>query len=113
METTDDTSGCILAAVLILAACVGPAEPRRAVDGRARTSRSRSSSTGADRAWGQFQDRFGEVRRRFRVEVDGTWDGETLTLVEDFVYNDGADRAAGLDAAQDRARPLGPARRPA
>lgn len=41
-------------------------------------------------AWGQFQDRFGEVRRRFRVEVDGTWDGQTLTLVEDFVYDDGA-----------------------
>ncbi len=40
-------------------------------------------------AWGQFQDRFGEVRRRFRVEVEGTWDGETLTLVEDFAYNDG------------------------
>ena len=40
-------------------------------------------------AWGQFQDRFGEVRRRFRVEVDGTWDGETLTLVEDFAYTDG------------------------
>ncbi len=40
-------------------------------------------------AWGQFQDRFGEVRRRFRVEVEGTWDGEALTLVEDFVYDDG------------------------
>jgi hypothetical protein len=41
-------------------------------------------------AWGQFQDRFGEVRRRFAVTVDGVWDGETLTLSEDFVYEDGA-----------------------
>jgi len=41
-------------------------------------------------AHGQFQDRFGEVRRRFRVDIDGTWDGERLTLVEDFTYEDGA-----------------------
>lgn len=39
-------------------------------------------------AWGQFQDRFGTVRRRFRVDIEGDWDGETLTLVEDFTYED-------------------------
>lgn len=41
-------------------------------------------------AYGQFQDRFGTVRRRFKVEIDGTWDGNTLTLVEDFDYADGS-----------------------
>ncbi len=41
-------------------------------------------------ATGQFQDVFGTVRRRFDVEINGTWDGETLTLVEDFVYEDGS-----------------------
>jgi hypothetical protein len=41
-------------------------------------------------AYGQFQDILGEVRRRFVVEIDGTWDGETLRLVEDFVYEDGS-----------------------
>ena len=41
-------------------------------------------------ATGQFQDIFGTVRRRFDVTIDGTWDGETLTLVEDFIYEDGA-----------------------
>ncbi|MBE1295064.1 MAG: DUF3833 family protein [Rhodobacteraceae bacterium] len=40
-------------------------------------------------AYGQFTDRFGTVRRRFKVEIDGTWDGNTLTLVEDFQYADG------------------------
>lgn len=40
-------------------------------------------------ATGQFQDVFGTVRRRFDVTIDGTWDGETLRLVEDFVYEDG------------------------
>ncbi len=41
-------------------------------------------------AYGQFQDILGNVPRRFEVEINGTWDGETLTLVEDFVYDDGA-----------------------
>jgi len=41
-------------------------------------------------AYGQFQDVFGTVRRRFDVDINGTWDGETLTLVEDFVYEDGS-----------------------
>lgn len=40
-------------------------------------------------AHGQFQDRFGTVRRRFKVDIDGTWDGERLRLVEDFTYSDG------------------------
>lgn len=39
-------------------------------------------------AYGQFQDRFGTVRQRFVVDIEGTWDGETLRLVEDFVYED-------------------------
>lgn len=40
-------------------------------------------------AYGQFQDIFGTVRRRFEVEIQGKWDGERLRLVEDFVYEDG------------------------
>jgi len=41
-------------------------------------------------AWGLFQDRFGDVRRSFVVDIVGEWDGETLTLTEDFVYEDGS-----------------------
>jgi hypothetical protein len=44
---------------------------------------------GQTKAWGLFQDRFGQLRRQFEVDIDGTWDGETLTLVEDFLYDDG------------------------
>jgi len=40
-------------------------------------------------AQGQFQDVFGTVRRRFDVDIQGTWDGKVLTLVEDFEYADG------------------------
>lgn len=39
-------------------------------------------------AYGQFQDVLGTVRRRFEVVINGTWDGKTLTLVEDFIYED-------------------------
>jgi len=41
-------------------------------------------------AYGQFQDVLGTVRRSFKVDISGDWDGERLRLVEDFVYEDGA-----------------------
>ena len=44
---------------------------------------------GRCRAWGVFQDRFGKARRQFDVDIDATWDGRTLTLVESFIYDDG------------------------
>ena len=45
-------------------------------------------------AYGIFEDRFGNLRRQFRVNMAGTVEGDTLTLVEDFLYDDGerADR---------------------
>jgi hypothetical protein len=45
---------------------------------------------GDTKAWGIVRDRFGVVRRQFTVDMTGTWDGETLTLDEHFVYDDGA-----------------------
>jgi hypothetical protein len=46
---------------------------------------------GKTEAHGIFEDRFGKLRRRFAVDIDGTWDAEakTLTLDERFVYADG------------------------
>jgi uncharacterized protein YceK len=40
-------------------------------------------------AWGLFEDRFGKLRRQFRVDITGTVDGDTLVLEEDFLYADG------------------------
>lgn len=40
-------------------------------------------------ATGIFQDRFGTLRRRFDADIQGAFDGETLTLTEDFIYDDG------------------------
>lgn len=44
---------------------------------------------GKTKAWGMFEDRFGQVRRRFVVDIDGNWQDGELTLIEDFVYDDG------------------------
>lgn len=44
---------------------------------------------GETKAWGIFEDRFGNLRRQFEVTIIGTVEGETLTLDENFVYRDG------------------------
>lgn len=46
--------------------------------------------SGKLKAHGVFQDRFGEVRRLFVVDLNGEWDGKVLTLTEDFAYEDGS-----------------------
>ena len=40
-------------------------------------------------AYGIFEDRFGNLKRQFRVNISGTIVEETLTLDEDFLYDDG------------------------
>ena len=75
--------------LLILASCTG----KPALEDAALSDRKLDLETffdGRTTAQGQFQDVFGTVRRRFDVTIDGTWDGQTLRLVEDFVYEDGA-----------------------
>lgn len=44
---------------------------------------------GHTRAWGLFEDRLGNVRREFVVDIEGVWDGKQLVLTERFVYSDG------------------------
>ena len=40
-------------------------------------------------AYGVFEDRFGNLRRQFRVNLSGEWDGNKLVLNEEFLYDDG------------------------
>lgn len=76
--------------VLGLAACTGkPAADDPLLSDR--TLRIEEFFDGRVLAIGQFQDTFGTVRRRFDVDIQGTWDGETLTLIEDFDYADGTE----------------------
>lgn len=40
-------------------------------------------------AWGVIQDYSNEVKRRFCVEIDGTWQGDKGVLAEKFYFSDG------------------------
>jgi hypothetical protein len=40
-------------------------------------------------AWGVIQDYSNEVKRRFCVEIDGSWENEKGILAEKFYFNDG------------------------
>ncbi len=42
------------------------------------------------RAWGIFEDRFGDLRRQFLVDITGSRSGDELVLDERFRYADGA-----------------------
>lgn len=44
---------------------------------------------GSTEAWGMVQDRSGKQLRRFHVAISGDVVGDTLTLNEHFVYDDG------------------------
>ncbi|MBC3934113.1 DUF3833 domain-containing protein [Undibacterium sp. CY7W] len=41
-------------------------------------------------AWGMFQNRSGEIVKRFTVVMQCDWQGDTGTLHEDFSYSDGS-----------------------
>ena len=40
-------------------------------------------------AHGVVKNRSGKVIRYFNADIQGTWDGETITLDEDFIFDDG------------------------
>lgn len=44
---------------------------------------------GKTRGQGMFFDRFGNAKRSFSVDLEGTWDGKVLTLKEHLVYENG------------------------
>jgi len=78
-----------LASLLFAAACTG----KPSFDDPALTDRALTLEEFFDGrlvAHGQFQDILGTVRRSFVVQIAGEWDGQTLRLVEDFVYEDGS-----------------------
>ena len=44
---------------------------------------------GKTEAWGMFHDRFGNLKRSFKVDITGTLTDDELTLDERFLYDDG------------------------
>jgi len=74
------------AALICLSACATrPALPREAA---ADAFVLEEDLLGQTIARGEFRAING-VRRGFTATLNGTWDGSTMTLVEDFVYDDG------------------------
>ncbi len=80
-----------LAAVLFAAAALQGCTSMKPEDFADKEPRFRLEEffPGRTAASGIFQDRFGNLRRSFQVDIRSTWDGTVLTLVEDFVYDDG------------------------
>ncbi len=72
---------------LLLAGC-GDMQMQDFVDGSPRMA-PEEYFLGRTKAWGMFTDRFGRIRRQFQVDIVGEFDGETLILTEDFIYDDG------------------------
>ena len=44
---------------------------------------------GPVKAWGLLQDRSGKVTRQFKADMTGSFEGDILTLKEDFYWTDG------------------------
>mgnify|MGYP001430943533 CR=1 FL=1 len=45
--------------------------------------------SGKTLAWGLFHDRFGNLKRTFKVDISGTLEDDVLILDEKFIYDDG------------------------
>ncbi len=76
-----------LAGVLGLAGC-GSVDIERYAE-QAPTLDLRTYFNGTLDAHGIFQDRSGEVKRRFHVVIEASWEGDTGVLDEHFTYADG------------------------
>lgn len=88
MPTTRTKAGVAVAATLATTACAtGPDisdfsnAPRDLV--------LEEYFLGETKAYGIFEDRFGKVRRTFKVNITGTVEDGVLTLDERFIYDDG------------------------
>jgi hypothetical protein len=77
----------VTAATLVLAGCAGVAPEDYA--GTSPEFRLEEYFDGDVTAWGMFQSRSGEVKRRFTVDITGTVEGNRITLDERFTYADG------------------------
>lgn len=77
-----------LASLLLLSAC-GKTMKLEDFNSTTPTLTLEDYFQGSSKAWGLFEDRFGNVRTQFWVDINGSWDGATLVLDEDFLYANG------------------------
>lgn len=72
-----------------LAGCASAPAPEQYRDARPVLDLQRYFNGTVD-AWGYFQDRGGNVVKRFTVAIKASWDGEVGRLDEHFTYADGS-----------------------
>ena len=77
----------LIGAVMLLSAC-SSIDGKKYIDAKP-TFDLKAYFTGPIKAWGIVQDRSGDVVTRFDITMNGSWEGNRGTLVEDFVYYDG------------------------
>jgi hypothetical protein len=77
----------MLCLAVLLIGCAGP-QVNDYANGQPRLELS-DYFNGDLQAWGMFQNRSGEVVKRFHVDMTGTWDGDVGVLDERFTYSDG------------------------
>ncbi|MEM5516485.1 DUF3833 domain-containing protein [Henriciella sp. AS95] len=87
MKASAPAAGALIATSLAATACVS--NEIQDFSGAETTLLLEDYFVGESKAYGIFEDRFGKIRRQFDVDITGTLDGNTLTLVEDFDYYDG------------------------
>ncbi|SNS19408.1 Protein of unknown function [Noviherbaspirillum humi] len=78
-----------LLAALSLGGCAATLEPSRYAAEKPALDLQQYFNGTID-AWGMFQNRSGEVVKRFTVVMTCAWKGDTGTLDEDFTYADGS-----------------------
>ena len=78
----------VLLMSLMLTACIGAPDGK---DYEAVTPKLdiQTFFSGDVKAWGLVQDRFGEVVQRFKVDINGRMEGDTLIMDEQFDYGVG------------------------
>ncbi len=74
-------------AAVMLLGCAGPAP--QVYQSEKPVLDLRTYFDGPVDAWGYFRDRSGKVVKRFKVEMQGSWNGDVGTLDEHFTYADG------------------------
>jgi hypothetical protein len=79
---------CLLLALALLAAGCASIDPQVYRNDKPALDLQRYFN-GTLQGHGMFQDRSGQVQRRFVVTIKASWAGEVGTLDEDFVWSDG------------------------
>lgn len=79
-------AAALLLSATLLSACA--TRPRPPAEASSTPFVVERDLVGASVARGEFRSITG-VRRAFTAQLNGAWDGRTLTLVEDFVFDDG------------------------